>query len=346
MSLQKARTAAAVGLLGVALACATGAGAPPAWDQSGVERAWPQPPERARIAYVGEIRSPSDLGRRPGFVQQLKTVIFGSEPAPMVRPTAVAVNEAGVLVVADPSFPTVHWFDLEHREYRQVGEDLAEPLRSPMGVAIDANGWVYVSDSVRARVLVFDDDLKFVEELGEDYMARPTGLAFDPREERLYVVDTLACRVFVLDRSGRRLGSIGRRGVGPGRFNAPTFIAVSPDGTLSVSDSLNFRVQRFTADGALIGAFGSPGDRAGHFGRPKGIASDKAGRLYVADAAFENIQIFEPDGTLLLAFGAPGTDPGGFTLPSGVFLDSNETIWVADSYNRRVQVFRLLGDEP
>jgi DNA-binding beta-propeller fold protein YncE len=341
-----AQWAAAVAFLGALLACATGPGAPRAWDEPGVEIVWPEPPELARIAYVGAIQSPADLGHRPGLFQRLKDTIFGVRQAAMVRPTSVAVNEAGVLVVADPSVPTVHWFDLEGKKYRQVGEDLDEPMRSPVGVAIDATGWVYVADSVRARVLVFDPNLELVAEMGEDVLLRPTGLAFDRTGELLYVVDSVACRVVVFDRTGSRVGSFGRRGVGTGELNAPTHIAISPDGTVNVSDSLNFRVQRFSPDGTPLGSFGAPGDTAGHFGRPKGIAADSAGRLYVADAAFENIQIFEPDGTLLLPFGAPGTGHGSFTLPSGLFMDASDTIWVADSFNRRVQVFKLLASEP
>jgi sugar lactone lactonase YvrE len=346
MPRRAARGVAAIALLGAFLACAGGSAPPRAWDEPEAEIVWPEPPEPARIAYAGAIGSAADLGRRPGFFQRVKDTLFGVEPTPMVRPISVAVNDARVLVVADPGVPAVHWFDLEGKQYRQIGEKLDEPLRSPVGVAIDAAGWVYVSDSARARVFVFGPDLRFVAEMGEDILLRPTGLAFDRSGKHLYVVDSVGCRVVVFDRTGSRVGSFGRRGVGPGELNAPTHIAVSPDGTINVSDSLNFRVQRFAPDGTALGFFGTPGDMTGHFGRPKGIAADSAGRLYVADAAFENVQIFEPDGTLLLSFGGPGTRPGRFTLPSGLFMDASDTIWVADSFNRRVQTFKLLAGEP
>ncbi|MDH5306006.1 MAG: 6-bladed beta-propeller, partial [Myxococcales bacterium] len=271
--------AAAALILGACAACASCATAPRAWNEPGAELVWPEPPERARIAYVGAIRSPADLGVGSGWLDRLAAAVFGAEQARMVRPIAVAVNGAGVLVVADPSVPTVHWFDLENRAYRQLGSNLAAPLRSPVGVAIDSGGRVYVADSALGRVFVLDARDQLVAELGEGLLERPTGLALDSAEEHLYVVDTIKCRVFVFDRAGRRAGEFGRRGVGPGEFNAPTSIAVSPDGTLSVSDSLNFRVQRFAADGAPLGLFGQLGDGTGNFTRPKGVAADTAGRL-------------------------------------------------------------------
>lgn len=334
-------TAFAIGLL----ACANAPLPEPGWRTPEARRVWPQDSEQPRIEYVGTLRSARDLGAKRGAWQRFKSVLFGEDETGMVRPIAVAKNQAGLLVVADPSARTVHAFDLEARRYRRLGTDSDAALISPVGVAIDDRGRVYVADSVLGRVFVFDADGKLVSEMGAGELIRPTGMALDPQQQELLVVDTTACRVVVFDRTGHKLRSFGRRGVGLGEFNAPTFITVAKDGTISVSDSLNYRIQRFEPDGSPIATFGKPGNATGYFARPKGVAADTAGRLYVVDAAFENVQIFDPDGRLLLPFGGPGTGPGEFTLPGGVFLDESNTIWVADSYNRRVQVFRLLVDQ-
>jgi sugar lactone lactonase YvrE len=327
------------------LACASGPLPEPAWNTPAVRRVWPQDSDRPRIEYLGVLRSARDLGAKVSAWQRFKTVLFGEDETGMVRPIAIAKNRAGMLVVADPSARAVHLFDLAARKYGRLGEDPDARLTSPVGVAIDESGRVYVADSVAGKVFVFDASGTFVSEMGADDLIRPTGVALDPLQQELYVVDTAACQVVVFGRAGRKLRSFGRRGVGLGEFNAPTFITVAADGTISVSDSLNYRIQRFHPDGSTIAAFGKPGNATGHFARPKGVAADTAGRLYVVDAAFENVQIFDPEGRLLLPFGGPGTGPGEFTLPGGVFLDSSNTIWVADSFNRRVQVFRLLVDQ-
>lgn len=298
--------------------------------------------ERPRIEYLGAIHSEEDLGRRPGFFERMKTALLGKDPDSLVRPIAVARNRAGMLVVTDPSIPMVHFFDLEGRRYHRLGEKVASQLESPVGIAIDDAGVAYVADSARGRVFVFGPDRELIAELGERDLLRPTGLALGPDQESLYVVDTVACQVVIFDLAGKKLGSFGSRGVGPGQFNSPTFIDVARDGAIIVSDSLNFRIQTFRPDGTFSASFGRPGDGTGHFTRPKGVTSDGEGRIYVVDAAFENIQIFDPDGRFMLPFGEPGTGPGEFILPAGIFLDSENLIWVADSYNQRVQVFRLL----
>lgn len=340
------RFVGAVAVSAVALGCATGTPPPPRWSQPEVHRVWPASPERSRVEFMGFLRTPADLGRRIGFLERVTTAIFGVDPVALLKPIAVAKNDAGVLVVSDPTIPVVHLFDLERREHRFLTGDSVSPLRSPIGVAIDDTGRVYVADSILGRVFVFDERGKLVAELGVGELTRPTGVALDPAQEKVFVVDTVACKVFVFDPGGSKIGEFGGRGVGLGEFNSPTFIAVSPDGTINVADSLNFRVQRFRPDGTPIAAFGLPGDRAGHFARPKGISVDSEGRLYVVDAGFENIQIFEPDGTLLLSFGEPGSGAGELSLPGGVFVDASGTIWVADSFNRRIQVFRLLSGGP
>jgi sugar lactone lactonase YvrE len=344
----RARGPGVLGWVGAALgavallACASAGQQPPAWESPGVKRVWPLPPDPPRVEFVGEIRSAADLGKRAGPWQRLVRLLFGDEPTAMIKPVAVARSRGGVLVVADPGVPTVHFFDLERRRYHRLARDLAARLHSPVGVAIDDAGRAYVADSVRAKVFVFDRKRELVSELGGGLLERPTGLSLSPAQDRLYVVDTTGCRVFAFDLRKGEITSSGGRGVAPGEFNAPTYIGVAPDGTLAVSDSLNFRVQRLRPDGTPIGSFGRAGDGGGDFARPKGIGADTQGRLYVVDAAFENVQIFDPDGTLLLSFGGPGTGPGELFLPSGLFLDSSDTIWVADSFNGRVQVFRLL----
>jgi len=327
------------------LGCATAAPRPGAWERVAPGLVWPPPPERARIGYLGRIRSGADLGRTEGWLTRLADTVFGKEPMSLVKPISVARNRAGLLVVTDPGIPMVHFFDLQRREYRWLDDELAWLLASPVGVAVDDRGNAYVTDSVRRKVFVFDDQRRLAGEFGGDLLRRPTGIALDSSQERIYVVDTLACQVLTFDRSGRVLGRFGSCGTGPGRFNGPTYVAVTPDGSLAVSDSLNFRIQTFRPDGTPLGSFGRVGDSAGNFARPKGVASDAQGRLYVVDGAFDNVQIFDgEDSRLLMAFGASGDGAGEFNLPVGVFLDSTNTIWVADSFNQCLKVFRLLEE--
>jgi DNA-binding beta-propeller fold protein YncE len=335
---------AAIGLAAAGSACVSGVPQTGFWERDQPDRVWPEPPEQPRIGYLGAINSARDLGKARSWIQKLGDRIMGAAPMSLVKPLAVARNRNGLLVVTDSSFPTVHFFDLVRREYRWLEADEASVLAMPVGVAVDDQGNAYVTDSVRGRVFVFDSRRRLVGEIGEGVLKRPTGIALGPTQQQLYVVDAVACELFVFEISGRLVRRFGSRGAGPGQLNTPTYVAVSPAGSIAISDTLNFRVQTFAPDGTLLHSFGRAGNSSGDFARPKGVAFDRSGRLYVVDGGFDNVQIFDPEGRLLLVLGASGRGAGQFNLPVGLFLDSNDTLWVADSYNARVQAFRLLVD--
>ncbi len=325
------------------VSCQTGAGPRSMWLKASAALVWPQPPEAARIRYVGAVRA-SHAGGKEGVGNRVARWVTGKRRVRMRKPMAVAKNEAGLMAVCDPGVPTVHFFDLVEERDWTLKPKLAAKLRMPVGVAVDKEGTVFVADSALGRVFVFDGSRKMTGEMGEGKLSRPTGLALSPSEETLYVVDTIGSEVFGFDREGNMVLRFGKRGGAPGEFNYPTDIAVAPNGDLCVSDSLNFRVQVFSPSGEAKQCFGRAGNGAGDFARPKGIGVDTEGRIYVVDAAFENVQIFSPEGELLLAFGGQGTGPGQFSLPAGLFMDANDRIWIADSFNRRIQVFQLIKD--
>ncbi len=316
------------------------------WNVSDVDLVWPLPPDLPRIQYVGQLTSRDSLGATGGIGQALRALVLGKKETNLVKPVALAKNSAGLLVVADPGIPTLHFFDLENNAYWRPKIKHSESLMSPVGIALSDAGKVYVADSIVGKILVFDLKGRPLMSFGEEVLVRPTGIALNRAQDRLYVVDTINNQVSVFDTAGKHIKSFGSRGTKPGQFNYPTYITALPDGRICVSDSLNFRVQLFDKDGSILHQFGRAGNGAGTFSRPKGVAADSHGALYIVDAAFENVQIFKDDGSLLLAFGNPGTGPGEFTLPVDIFLDSNDTIWVADSFNQRIVVFRLLGESP
>ena len=69
--------------------------------------------------------------------------------------------------------------------------------------------------------------------LGRGLFKRPTGLALDAERGELYVADTAAHDIKVLDLAGNLKRVLGRRGEGDGEFNYPTHLAFA-DGELYV----------------------------------------------------------------------------------------------------------------
>ena len=263
--------------------------------------------------------------------------------------------------------------------------DREEPrMRQPYGVAVAADGIVYVADTYGKAIHVYDlkkpsyrsipvdgGSLIGVAIAGNRLFVTDSEsgrlLALDlkgrvqwtvgPKQgllrptglvvagDRLYVVDTLGHRVVVVTLAGAIAGSFGSRGSEAGQFNFPTNIASGADGRLYVTDAMNFRVQIFNRDGGVVRAFGQLGDGSGDFDKPKGIAVDSAGRVYVVEGLNDVVQVFDDEGQLLLVFGGSGVRDGELYLPSGIAIVNN-MVYVADSANRRVAMFEQLRPTP
>jgi DNA-binding beta-propeller fold protein YncE len=300
---------------------------------------------RGTVEYLRTIPSVREFTKPRGFFTKLVQFVAGApdDKPEVVRPYATTHDSLGRLLVADPGIRGVHIYDFEKQKYQFLKGPRGNAFGSPIDVACDSADNIYVTDSMRARIYVFDSKGKFLRYIGgtnqEPRMQRPTGMVLDRKAQRIYVTDTLRHQVLVIGLNGSLIRAIGKRGKGPGEFNFPTALTLS-SGNLYVVDAMNFRIQALTPEGQFIRGFGKLGNQSGTLNRPKGIAADTDGNLYVVDALFETVQVFDPEGRLLYYFGATGNKPGQFQLPTGISIDDRNIIYVADSYNQRVQVFR------
>lgn len=303
-------------------------------------------PARGTVEYLRTIPSVKEFTKPRSFFSKLLNFVAGppDDKPEIVRPYATAHDSIGRLLVADPGQQGVHIYDFEKHKYQFLKGPRGNLFSSPMDVACDTNDDIYVTDSVRARVYVFDLRGKFLRTIGtasgDAHMLRPTGMALDRAARRIYLTDALRHQVLVFGMNGSLIRAIGQRGNGPGEFNFPTALTLSA-GKLYIVDAMNFRIQAMTPEGQFLSSFGKLGNQSGTLNRPKGIAADTDGNLYVVDALFETVQIFDPEGRLLYYFGSGGAKPGQFQLPAGISIDDRNIIYIADSLNRRVEVFRL-----
>lgn len=307
---------------------------------------WPLAPDKPRIRHITTIITPQDLGVKKGFFGKLWEFIAGKDASSrVIAPHGMAVESDGKLYVADWGGKCIHFFDLEKKKYDTYSRTRIGALASPIGAAVDGDGLLYVSDSALRRVFVFKGN-RNTQVIGDDAaFGRPTGIAINKADKRLYVVDTTGHRVDVLSLDGKRLFSIGKRGTGEGEFNYPVHIALDRTGTLFVMDAMNFRVQSFSRDGKFLRQFGRAGTGISDFIKPKGIAVDSEGHVWVSDGARSSIQVFDQQGRLLLIFGKLGIAKGEFNTPSGLFFDSKDRLYVADTYNYRIQMFQYLHQQ-
>ena len=304
-----------------------------------------------QLEWVGSVRSAADvIGKQSRFKWLLKKIVgLDDRERAMLVPYGIAVDSRGRMLVVDTRARLIHMFDAENHKYKTFSAPRTDPFASPIASALDKDGQIYISDSVRSRIFVFNSEGKFLRTIGalsrtESIFKRCTGIAIDRKRDRLYVVDTIAMKVIVLGLDGKVIQRIGERGLDPGKFNFPTQIAVAPDNSFWVVDSLNFRVQHFDAEGKVINGFGRLGDGLGEFDKAKGISLDNHGNVYVVDSYRDRVQVYSPEGRFLFFFGHTGPAEGQFYLPTGIAVDDQDRIYVADSYNRRVQVFHLRSD--
>jgi predicted membrane-bound mannosyltransferase/DNA-binding beta-propeller fold protein YncE len=176
---------------------------------------------------------------------------------------------------------------------------------APRGLALAADGSVYVADSRNHRIQHFSADGALLNYWG----------------------------TFADSAQGDAPG---------GTFNEPWDVAVGLDGSVYVTDTWNHRIQQFTADGEFIrtwGYFGQAEQPDGFWG-PRALAIDSRGRVYVTDTGNKRVVVFEADGTYVTQFGSVGLDVGQFDEPVGLAIDAQDEVYVADTWNQRIQVFQ------
>ncbi len=299
------------------------------------EMYWPLPPERPRIKLVDIVIGSLDAGLISG---RLKRFIFGVEPdTKFIKPFGVAVSDKKMYVT---EIGGIFFFDFRNGEFRIIG---TTELRLPSCITV-GDGKVYVGDTFRKRVYVYDLEGNALMEFGFKELDTPAGIAIDRINKRILVSDAKRHMIFVYGYDGRLITTYGRPGRGRVEFHTPYGITIDKEGRIYVVDSGNFRLQILDKDGNFLKSIGSVGTSPGNFTRPKGVALDSDGHIYVLDSAFANFQIFDYDGNILLAVGTPGRGPGEFLLPSSIWIDEYDDIYVVDQINRRIQIFKYLKE--
>jgi len=208
-------------------------------------------------------------------------------------PEGLATNAAGDLYVGDAGLHRIQRFSgtgaFIDEWYGSADPAFGWylPVKEPRGLAIGANGEVYVADAGNGYVQKFTGG-------GGHLVDRwvggvPSGIAVDAAGNA-YVTWDNTVRTFT---SGLTyLTQWGSAGSGEGQFNIPRGVAVDAAGNVYVADTDNHRIQEFTNTGNYVAQWGSEGSGDGQFSYPWGVATDAAGYIYVADTNNNRIQKF------------------------------------------------------
>jgi len=216
----------------------------------------------------------------------------------------------------------------------------------PAGIAVDAQGNVYVADSWANSVQKFDSNGNFITKwgntgMGDGQLMYPNAIAVDA-QGNVYVAEYH--RVQKFSPNGEFLFKWGSYGSNNGQFNWPCGIAIDSSGRIYVADSENSRIQKFDSNGNFLSKWGSYGSDDGQFESPMAVDIDSTGNVYVADSDNQRIQKFDSNGNFLDKLGSFGQADGQFNYPVGAALDSSGNLYVADRWNYRIQKFNSIND--
>lgn len=205
------------------------------------------------------------------------------------------------------------------------GPAASAALQTPMALAVDASGNLYIADSANNRV-------RKVNAAG--------------------AISTVAGGAILPGYSGD-----GGQAVGAGLF-LPGGIAVDTSGNLFIADIGNNRIRKVSAGGVITtvtgnGTKGFSGDggpataaQLNLFGAHAGVAVDSAGNLYIADIANHRVRKVDGAGVITTVAGngiagfsgdgGPAVN-AGLNNPTDVAVDAAGNWYIADTTNHRVR---------
>lgn len=279
---------------------------------------YPAPPDTARIQFLKKISSSVDVtGDRKSFSK----FIFGEEDnIPINKPYGITTSK-GKILICDTYIHGIDIIDIENNTFKQFIPGGKGELKVPINCFVDKNGNLYVADSERKQIVVFDKDGKYRNSFGDPENFKPTDVFV--QDDKVWVTNLEGHQINVY--SGDSKNELLSKFPDPnssevGKLYSPVNLFVT-DSKVYVSDFGDFKIKEYNSKGEFKKSLGSYGKRVGQFARPKGIAVDRDSNLYVVDAGFENVQIFNKDGKILMFFGGPYKGPGDMWLPAKVAID-------------------------
>lgn len=236
-------------------------------------------------------------------------------------PRGIAVDGAGTVYVSDSGNHTIRKISPTGSVTTLAGSPgnfgttdgpgAAARFGDPVGLAADANGRIYVADSLNStlrRITPAGAVSTLAGAPGQSgsvdgtgtaaRLVRPFGVAVDAAGTTVYVSDTGARVVRKVTSDGVATTLAGTTGVngtadgtGPAaQFSTPAGLALDPTGTLFVVDGATHTLRRITAAGVVTTVGGvahfagsADGSVTARFRAPFGVAFDEAGTLYLAD---------------------------------------------------------------
>ena len=275
--------------------------------------------------------------------------------AKFCRPGALAADRQGNIYVADTGNHTIRRITPGGVVSTiagqagvpgiQDGTGTAATFNSPSGIAVDASGSIYVSDTGSHRIRKVSPSGVVSTLAGADWPtpfdagyisqpgSRPTALTVDGAGT-VYVIDNGMQTI-------RKLSAAGVESTPPNASEAAGATGIVVDGAGNLYLSNPQAVNILAPNGTLTTLAGSgefnavdgAGEQAA-FSGAAGLALDAAGGVYVVDSGNNTIRHVARDGTVTTIVGQGGSGPlvfgalpGALDAPTGLAIDGNGVLY-------------------
>jgi PKD repeat protein len=216
-------------------------------------------------------------------------------------PISIAINNENIIYIGDAKTGTIHKID--DKGFSSV---FYNGVIFPSSMTFDADNLLYIVDSELKHVTVLDKSGQIVRTIGEGIFVYPTGIAYNPISNRIYVAE--------------------HGGLGTG---------FKPLVKIWVFDLL----------GNLINSFASHGNKDGQFYRIQGMAVDRCGKLYAIDPFQASISVFENE-QFLTKFGEYGKNSSQLNVPMDIAFDSKGRAWISSMNNGALEIYSIYETAP
>jgi hypothetical protein len=244
-------------------------------------------------------------------------LVLKSEIKGLNKPLGVAISSQGYILIGNNGRDNIEVYDPANGDLLAVfGDGL---VKMPTAITLDDLGNIYVTDSLRHHIQVFDPDYYPIRTIGRPGGGE-RGLTFPVDAEvvvrsggaadihEIFVADQGNYRIQVYDLEGNWLRSMTFEGTEGQNCNWFTGVCEIPG------------VPPFT--------------------RLHALDTDSLGRLHVLDVFGASVVILDPaDGTFLGSYGGYGTESGLLRVPMDVLISETDTAIVTAGDGGRIEVF-------
>ncbi|MEA5140589.1 NHL domain-containing protein [Arcicella rigui] len=254
------------------------------------------------------------------------------------------------------------------------GQGTEASFYEPKGLAIDANGNVYVADATNnlIRKITPSGLVSTFAGNGQAGFTNGNALKSSFSSPVAICIDTYG-NFYITDKNNHAIRKINTRGIVStlaggnigyndgtdlnAAFYYPSGITVDANGNVYVADTYNHRIRKITAEGVVTTLAGNSSNTLGDgtgtgasFNYPTALVADATGNIYVADQNNNAIRKITPSGVVTTLAG----NGNGFILngvgniasfypPSSITIDEKGYLLVGSSYGSPIRKVSTVG---